>query len=382
MSSVKKINRILVLASCALALTSCGLLPRSGPSEYEIRSADVERGGDVHIIDITEEVANLTARQQSLGFSREFLNAGSISVDRINPGDILSITVWENIENGLFSIIGQKVTVIDAVQVDQLGNIFFPYAGTLRASGRTPNDLREIITEILAGQTPDPQVEVRRIAGEGASISIIGGAGSQGVYTIDAATRRLTGMLARAGGIALDPSHVKISVRRGEHHGEIWLQDLFDEPANDIPLKAGDKIIIEEDERFYVSMGAVGQKRVSFSTHNPSIIEALAAIGGLQSYTSDPTGIFVFRVEPPEVANKVLGRTDIIEPQKFVYVFNLAHQTGIFTGQNFQILDEDTIYVTEAPYVSWNKIISGVIGTLGTVTSLDSAVTDAIAVFE
>ena len=105
--------------------------------------------------------------------------------------------------------------------------------------------MRLKITGLLDTQTPDPQIEVRREAGIGATVSILGGVGGQGVYAIDASSRRLTGMLARAGGISLDPNVVKITVRRGGEVGEIWFQDLLDNPSNDIPLRAGDKIVLE-----------------------------------------------------------------------------------------------------------------------------------------
>ena len=45
-------------------------------------------------------------------------------------------------------------------------------------------------------QTPDPQVEVRRVAGDGATVSVMGGVRSPGVYPIEAPTLRLSAMLA------------------------------------------------------------------------------------------------------------------------------------------------------------------------------------------
>lgn len=373
--------RICLCLAFAMLVTSCGL-PRSGPTESEIRASSIEEGGDTHIIDVTDAVVQATARSQRLGFSRSFLSAGLTSIDRIHPGDLLSITIWENVINGVFATQGQKVTQLGAVRVDQLGNIFVPYAGTVRASGRTPDDLRQKITELLAPQTPDPQIEVRREAGDGATVSILGGVSAQGVFPIEASTRRLTGMLATAGGVSVDPGIVKITVRRGREIGQIWMQDLFDNPANDIPLKAGDQITLEKDERYFVSMGTTGQRRVRFETHNPSIIEALAHIGGLRGGASNPKGIFIFRVEPATIVNKVLDRTDITTPQRVIYVVDLTKEDGMFTAHNFQVHNEDIIYVTEAPYVAWNKLLRTLMGTLNSLTALDSAFTRAAGVFD
>lgn len=376
------IRRVAVVFIALVVLASCGIISRTGPTERQIRAGSVENGGDIHIIDVTDEIVALTTRDQSLGFTTTFLNAGSPSVDTIHAGDLLAITIWENVDNGVFATQGNRVTALPPTQVDQLGNIFVPYAGTIRANGRTPNDLRIEITDLLSPQTPDPQVEVRREAGNGSTVSILGGVTGQGVFPITAVNRRLTGMIANAGGISLDPSVVKITIRRGQHLGQIWLQDLFDDPGNDIPLRNGDRLFIEKDERYFVSLGETGQRRVGFATSNPTAIEALALVGGLRGGTSNPKGIFVFREEPPEIANLILNRTDITEPQRVVYVIDLTVETTLFTAQNFQILDEDTLYVTEAPYVAFRKVLGTVLGSLNAFSSLENAVDNVAEAFD
>lgn len=376
----KKIADFLMILTIGVVLSACGL-PRSGPTEREILASSVENGGDVHIVDVTSAVALASKRNRTLGFGPAFLSAGTISVDTIYPGDILSITIWENVSDGVFAQAGQKVTPLDEIRVDQRGDIYVPYAGTIHASGRTPADLRETISNLLAAQTPDPQVEVRRVAGEGATVSILGGVSGQGVFPIEISTRRLTGMIAAAGGIALDPSVVKITIRRREHLGSIWMQDLFDNPANNIALHGGDRIFIEEDERYFISLGATGQAKVNFESENPSAIEALALIGGLSANISNPRGIFVFRVESAEIANRVLGRDDITTPQKIAYLIDLTQEAELFTAREFQIQDEDTIYVTEAPYVAWQKVIGSIVGSLNTFSSVDNAFTTAGDIF-
>ena len=40
---------------------------------------------------------------------------------------------------------------------------------------------------MLARQTPDPQIEVRRKAGEAAVVNVVGGVNAQGVYALSAA---------------------------------------------------------------------------------------------------------------------------------------------------------------------------------------------------
>ena len=379
-SNLFRMSRLTILSAVCLVLASCGL-PSSGPSVKDIRDSSVENGGDIHIVDVTQGVIEATVREQSSGFDRVFLNAKPVSVEVINSGDILTVTIWENVENGLFATMGSKVTTMPALLVDQAGDIFIPYAGMIKAAGRTSNELRVEITNLLSSQTPDPQIEVRREAGNSATVSILGGVGGQGIYPIEAATTRLTGMLASAAGITLDPSVVKITVRRGSSIGNIWFQDLLDHPENNIALRAGDQIIIEEDERFFLTMGTTGQRRVSFETHNPSVLEALASVGGLRSSQSDATGIFVFREEAAVTANRVLGRNDLRGTQRFAYVVDLTVESGLFVGGKFLIHDEDIVYVTEAPYVKWRTLLYTIVGGLNAAVALDSAVVGASDLF-
>jgi len=183
-------------------------------------------------------------------------------------------------------------------------------------------------------------------------------------------------MLARAGGVAIEPSVAIVRVSRGDKTGHIWLQDLYANPSLDIALRAGDRIVVERDTRAFVAMGATGsQNRVPFETQNLSAIEAIAQVGGLNTSLADPTGVFVFRNEPAEIANSVLGRSDLVGDQRFVYVLDLTQPTGMFEARDFLVRDGDTVYVTEAPFVQWQRTISAVTGTVGSANSLSSAST-------
>ena len=321
--------------------------------------------GNINIIEVTDSIAMAAKSVTPLGFGSDFLNAAASRADRIAPGDVLSVTVWENVDNGLLASVGQKVTLLQEIQVDQSGMIFVPYAGRMLAKGKTPEELRRIVTSKLADQTPDPQVEVRRLAGDGSTVSIIGGVAAQGVYPIEPSTRRLAAMLARAGGVAIEPDIAQIRILRGGHSGTIWLQDLYDTTAADVALRAGDKIIVEEDRRAFTALGATGgQTQVPFFRRDLNVLEAIAQVGGLNSQLADPTGVFIFREEPSYVANRILGRTDIRDEQRFAYVLDLTEPTGMFTAREFNIRDGDTIYVTEAPFVGWQKILSATLGTI------------------
>lgn len=355
-----------IVAGCAL--------PRSGPNKRELFAGSVEKQGDAFVVVVDDAVTRATAVQPALGFTSDFLNAGLLGSDQISPGDTLGLTIWENVDDGLLAGPASNQTILEEMQVDGAGFIFVPYAGRIKAAGNTPEGVRRAITEQLEQQTPDPQVEVRRVAGNGATVSVSGAVGGQGVYPIEAPTRRLSAMIAAAGGVAVVPEVAQITVIRGDRKATVWFQDLFRYPHFDIPLRGGDRILVEADTRAYTVLGATGrQARVVFETRTLSALEGLAQVSGLSSAMADPTGIFVIRNEKPEIAKEVLGRDDLAGTPRMVYVLDLKQPNGIFIARDFIIRDNDTIYVTEAPFTQWAKIVAALTGTLGAVGSVSTA---------
>ncbi len=362
---------VAILVALAL-VSSCGL-PRVGPNKREIYAGSVQRKGDSFIVTVNDRVTRLTSVTPALGFSDSFKNASALGSDTIRPGDTLALTIWENVDKPLLGPEGQVSAILEEVQVDGAGFIFVPYAGRIRAAGNSPEGIRRIIRAKLEDQTPDPQVEVRRTAGDGSTVSLVGSIGAQGVYAIERPTRTLSAMLAHAGGVSIEPEIAQVTVIRGSQSDTIWFQDLFNDPKLDIALRGGDRILVEEDTRTFTALGATGtQTRVNFETQALSAIEALAQVGGLMSSTADPTGVFVFRNEPAVIANQVLGRQDLIGAQRLVYVLDLTAPNGMFQARDFSIRDQDTLYVTEAPFTTWDKTISSLTGSLTSVSALTS----------
>jgi polysaccharide export outer membrane protein len=359
----------MLIAALAL-VASCGL-PRSGPTRDEIFSGSVLREGDAYVLTVDDRINLIASVTPTLGFSDSFLGAGVIGSDTIQPGDILSVAVWENVDDGLLVATGENATILEEVQVDGEGFIFVPYAGRIRAAGNPPEAVRRIITEQLEAQTPDPQVQVARVAGDGATVSVAGAVGAQGVYAIERPTRTISAMLARAGGLTIEPEIAQITVVRGGQQDTVWFQDLYDNPANDIALRGGDRIVVEEDTRAFTALGAtLTQSRVPFESQTISAVEAIAQVGGLSSIFADPTGVFVFRNEPEAIARQLVGDPNLIGDQRMIYVLDLTRPNGVFLARDFAIRDGDTVYVTEAPYTQFAKVLSALTGSL---VSIDTA---------
>lgn len=366
--------RIGALCVLAFGLPGCAL-PRSGPSPSEIAglSAAAQAAGGSILVMVDEGVTEKSRLVERLGFPKSFRAMATLGPDTISEGDTLGLTIYENVDNGLLASQGGKASKLAEVQVDATGHIFIPYAGRISAVGLTPEELRARITERLNVQTPDPQVLVARKAGDGATVSVMGGVGAQGVYPIERPTRALSAMLAAAGGVTVPPEIAQVTVIRGGERGKVWFENLFEDPASDIALRGGDRILVEEDTRSFTALGATGkQSRVRFDSQELSAIEALALAGGLNAAVAAPTGIFVFRKEPTQIARAVTGRQELADAQRIVYAIDLTAPDGMFRAREFLIRDDDTVYITEAPFVRWQKVLSAVTGASSGLSSVQT----------
>lgn len=354
-------------------VSACGL-PRSGPTKGQIFSGSVTEGGSSHIVAVDDRVIRAANFSPTYGFGRDFQAAGQVGADEVRPGDVLGLSIWENVDDGLLTSMGTSSTQLQELQVDSNGYIFVPYAGRIRAAGNSPDELRRIITQKLETQTPDPQVMVTRVAGDGATVSVMGKVNAQGVYPIERPTRSLSAMLSKAGGVSIEPEIAVVTVKRGNSSGKVWLRELYSSSRNDIALRPGDIVLVEEDQRSFTALGALGgQTKVPLGNEEINAIEAVAMVGGLETQLADPKGVFILRDEPQTVARGVLGRNDIYGSQRMAYVLDLTKPDGMFLARDFLVRDSDTVYVTEAPFVQWQKTLNSILSPVTQVRTTESA---------
>lgn len=345
----------------ALVVTACGL-PRGGPYYDEITAESGGEGGyGFHVMPVTPEIVATTRIDEKSGFSVSFLEAGQEPLT-VARGDVMAITVWETSPGeGLLSQAGIGASPLPNMKVDERGYIFVPYVGLVRAAGRSLHELRQAIQSGLSTKTLEPQVDVFPVEAIGRAVSIQGRINKPGLYPIDQRTHHILPMLANAGGTTEDPEVIKIKLRRGNIQGDIWLQDLYDDPVNDVHLRSGDAIIAERDRRIFTALGAVrGPSTIQFPTRDVSVVRALGTVGGLVDQSADPTGVFLFREEPEEIARRLLPGQEINGPQRVAYIVDLTQPAGMFLARDMMLRDGNTLYVTTAPFVRWLKILQAI----------------------
>jgi len=122
--------------------------------------------------------------------------------------------------------------------------------------------------------------------------------------------------------------------------------------------------VLERARKRFVAMGAVGRPGLhDLPSNNPSLLEVLGVVGGLNEAKSDASGVFVFRLNDAPAEN---GDGDSEEPHPDAEVFrlNLKNPAAMFIARQFLVHPEDAIYVTNAAVYEWQKIISPIVQVL------------------
>ncbi|MDD2867521.1 polysaccharide biosynthesis/export family protein [Neomegalonema sp.] len=367
----------------AMALAGCEKTPRGGPLAWEISDAAVEGQVAYDLIPVDADVARLARIDRVYAMPPDYIRTAPEDYAKIAPGEELSIRIWENIDEGVFTSVGARNSEIGAVTVDEVGQIFVPYVGFVDAAGRSVSDLRREIRASLAEKTLDPQIEIRRAKETPRSVSIQGVVSSPGVYPLSPGEDTMMRLLARAGGSTLQPEVTFVTLRRRGQSIRLPLSVIYATPRYDVTLVSGDTLILERDPRFYTAMGAVrGPGRREFSGPDMTLMDALGASGGLNDDQANPTGVFVYRFEEADRLaryrfKRIMAPDDptpvdatgietlalpsaAIAPglHRVIYQLDMRRPDALFYAKAFQLREDDLIFVTNAPIVEWRKIMS------------------------
>lgn len=148
MNMKKKNNLKITLLTTLFFVSGCSLSPGMHMSTT---SPLLDRSKYVYIESIEKNI-KLTNISETLDISYE-----SSYVYKVGVGDQISVSIWGLPE--IFPIINVSADQ-NLRRVDANGNIFFPYAGLIKAEGKTQDELRNILTSRLSEYFTDPQLDV------------------------------------------------------------------------------------------------------------------------------------------------------------------------------------------------------------------------------
>ena len=176
------------------------------------------------------------------------------------------------------------------------GFITFPLVGSLRASGRTPEELREQLTGQLSTYIRNPQVTVIVRTYNSRKISVLGQVKAPGLHRIISNISVLEA-LSRAGGMNEDADLRGTLVLRGQQIVPVDFTRLlkFGDAGQNVPLQPGDVILVPSiNEKKVFVLGQVRTPQVVPLTPDLSVVEAISRAGGLTE-DADLSGAMVVR---------------------------------------------------------------------------------------
>jgi polysaccharide export outer membrane protein len=367
----------------ALALAGCSSFGASGPRMGHILGADGAGvagagavGAKMKVVDVDDRVArSLLAARKATTFAESPGDAAAIDPG-VGRGDVLDISIWEAPPAVLFgAVVGGTANVsltnssgsagrssaLPEQMVDSTGRISVPFAGSVMAAGRTPDQIARDIEQRLRGQANRPQVVVRVSRNVSANVTVVGDVTNSLRVPLTAKGERLLDILAGAGGVRQPVGKTMIQITRGNRVSSLPLEQVIRDPAQNIRLAAGDVVTALFQPFSFTVLGASGTNaEINFEGTGLTLSQALGRIGGLRDERANPRGVFIFRLEDRAALGDLAQGQPSTPDGKIpvIYRLDLSNPANFFVAQSFPMSNRDVLYVSNAPLADFQKFVT------------------------
>jgi polysaccharide export outer membrane protein len=349
----------------ALALGSCGIIPTSGPQSFDVRAGQRDPESLPYaLVPITPNTLEVLA-SHAPRLSTAFKDRRGPNEIRFGIGDIVSITIFEAGAGGLFipseaGVRPGNYINLPVQAVDNHGNISVPYAGAIRAQGRTPVEVQQAIVNALKNRALEPQAVVTLTDQRSSSISVLGDGVGSLRFPASASGERILDAITRAG-LKSPGSDLWVMLERQGRRETVPFGALIYESQNNIFVRPQDTIFVYREPQTFLAFGAAGrQGQIPFDAWRISLAEAAAKAGGLNDLQADPASVFLYRGETREVASvlgvDVSGYSGPIIP--IIYNLNLRDPAGYFLATKFEMRNKDVLFISNAQSVEVSKFLN------------------------
>ena len=233
--------------------------------------------------------------------------------ETLGPGDQVKITVFRNPD------------LTTETKVSEKGSVMFPLVGEVQLSGLTPEQAgRRIADALKRGKfVVNPEVTVAAMQSNSRQVSVLGNVNKPGRYPLDAATGKVTDLLALAGGISAGGSDTITLVTT--RNGQTTKQDI-DLPAivagdlsRNVELQPGDTIYVGRAPMFYI-YGEVQKAGAYRVEKGMTVMQAIALGGGLTPRGTE-RGIRIARKDASGNVSRIEPKlTDTVRSDDAIYV--------------------------------------------------------------
>lgn len=368
-----------VLFVCSLGLTGCEFIPASGPQPTAIEhdaSINLNKSRQSKtpyvMVNITEDlIQRLNARKKSIDADINWPQNTAPASVKVSVGDEIQITIYEAQSGGLFvpreaGVRPGNFISLPSQTIDASGYITVPYVGLVKAAGKTPNSIAKTITTGLADRAIEPQVVVSFTNRGGSEVTVIGDVQSPSRFSLNFNEERVLDAIANAGGASFPGYETWVTLHRSGKEYTIKLDDLLINPSKNIYLQSDDTLYVyREPDTFTIYGAAEFQGLFAFERREIDLADSIGRAQGLNTFEADPSEIYVYRRERPEILAMLGDLLPETLPENLksmdsvavIYRLNLRKGDGFFLAQKFPMSHEDTVYVANSASVELSKFL-------------------------
>jgi polysaccharide export outer membrane protein len=359
--------RFIAGAALLAALGGCDtLLPRAGPAGSDINAGTTQSGLQYGSVNLTAEAVDAMSHYGPEGIAAAFGDKRPPPEIKFGIGDVVSVTIFEAAAGGLFIPLeagvrpGNFVTLPNQ-PVDTSGNISVPYAGVVRAAGRTPTEVQRSIVNSIKSRAIDPQAIVALSTQNTSLISVLGEVNTPNRFPAQPAGEHILDAITRAGGIKDQGYESWVVLERKGKRAAVPFGALVYQPENNIWVWPGDTVYIYREPQTFLAFGAAGQQgQFNFDMWRITLAEAVAKAGGLLDIQADPASVYLYRREPRELAERLGVDVSRFEGSTVpvIYHVSLKDPAGYFLATKVQMRDKDIVFAANAPSVEITKFLN------------------------